>query len=70
GRLVRSAADRVRVGGSLAYSVCTWTLAETVAVADTLVEERPELEEQQRVQWWPHVHATDGMFCATWVRRA
>ncbi|MCU1448868.1 MAG: rRNA ((967)-C(5))-methyltransferase, partial [Acidimicrobiales bacterium] len=38
-----AAADVVRPGGRLVYSVCTMTAAETVAVDDWLAEARPDL---------------------------
>ncbi len=43
-RLVDAAAELVRPGGRLVYSVCTLTSAETVAVDRHLAEVRPDLE--------------------------
>ena len=42
-RLVDAAADLVRPGGMLAFSVCTLTAAESLAVDDHLARTRPEL---------------------------
>jgi 16S rRNA (cytosine967-C5)-methyltransferase len=42
-RLLAQAADLVRPGGTLVYSVCTLTAAETIGVDSWLVEHRPDL---------------------------
>jgi 16S rRNA (cytosine967-C5)-methyltransferase len=42
-RLLAAAADLVRPGGSLVYSVCTLTAAESKEVDDRLAKERPDL---------------------------
>ena len=42
--IASAAADRVRPGGRLVYSVCTFPRAETDAACDALVRHRPELE--------------------------
>lgn len=68
-RLLFAAAERVRPGGRLTYAVCTWTVAETDAVADALDAAHDGLDPVDRVQLLPDVHGTDGMFIATWVRR-
>jgi 16S rRNA (cytosine967-C5)-methyltransferase len=43
GRLLASAADLVRPGGTLVYSVCTLTAAESTAVDEALAGKRPDL---------------------------
>jgi 16S rRNA (cytosine967-C5)-methyltransferase len=43
GRLMAAAADLVRPGGMLVYSVCTLTAAESTAIDDRLGAERPDL---------------------------
>jgi 16S rRNA (cytosine967-C5)-methyltransferase len=43
GRLLAAAADLVRAGGTLVYSVCTLTAAESTAVDEALAGERPDL---------------------------
>ncbi|HLM65319.1 MAG TPA: transcription antitermination factor NusB [Acidimicrobiales bacterium] len=42
--LVTAAADLVRPGGTIVYSVCTLTAAETTGVDDRLAAARPDLE--------------------------
>lgn len=70
-RLLLAAAGRVRPGGRLVYAVCTWTQAETAAVADTLdAAGDDDLEPRGRTQLLPDVDDTDGMFVAVWERRA
>jgi len=41
--LLLAAADAVRPGGTVLYSVCTWTRAETDEVVDELLRRRPDL---------------------------
>jgi 16S rRNA (cytosine967-C5)-methyltransferase len=41
--LLQAAADAVRPGGTVLYSVCTWTRAETDEVVDELLRRRPDL---------------------------
>ncbi len=77
--IASAAADRLRPGGRLVYSVCTFPRAETDAVCDALVRHRPELEPVQidgpdgtsaRIRLWPHRHGSDGMFVAAFRRRS
>jgi 16S rRNA (cytosine967-C5)-methyltransferase len=42
-RLLAAAADLVRPGGTLTYSVCTLTAAESLGVDDWLADHRPDL---------------------------
>ena len=66
-RLLASAAERVRPGGRLTYSVCTWTAVETVAVTDRFdaaVGDRFVRESRRLLL--PDRDGTDGMFIATW----
>ena len=42
-RMLAAAADLVRPGGMLVYSVCTLTVVESTAVDDRLAVERPDL---------------------------
>ncbi|MEW6059856.1 MAG: 16S rRNA (cytosine(967)-C(5))-methyltransferase RsmB [Actinomycetota bacterium] len=72
-----SATDLVRPGGRLAYSVCTFTRAETDGACDALLGNRPDLEPAEiegpdgpdhRVRLWPHRHGTDAMFVAAFRR--
>jgi 16S rRNA (cytosine967-C5)-methyltransferase len=72
--LLAAAADAVRPGGVVVYSVCTWTRAETDEVVDELRRRRPELVPAPdaggltgpagRRQLWPHLDGGDGVFLA------
>ena len=70
--LVRSAAERVKPGGTLVYSVCTTTSEETVAVVEAsglrvlpLGDEWPQFahpRDRRFLLTLPHVHGTSGFF--------
>jgi 16S rRNA (cytosine967-C5)-methyltransferase len=71
--IAEAAADLLRPGGLLVYSVCTFPRAETDATCDALLRHRPELRPEritgpdgpsERVRLWPHRHGSDGMFVA------
>jgi 16S rRNA (cytosine967-C5)-methyltransferase len=73
--LLRAAAERVRPGGTIVYSVCTVNADESEAVVDaaglevdaTLGDEWPRFRHPRRpefVQTLPHVHDTAGFFVA------
>jgi 16S rRNA (cytosine967-C5)-methyltransferase len=73
--LLRAAAERVRPGGIVVYSVCTVNAEESEAVIDatglevdpTLAEEWPRFRHRRRpefLQTLPHVHGTAGFFVA------
>jgi 16S rRNA (cytosine967-C5)-methyltransferase len=73
--LVRAAAERVKPGGTIVYSVCTINADEAEAVVDasglavdpTLGDEWPAYRHPTRpefVQALPHVHGTAGFFVA------
>jgi 16S rRNA (cytosine967-C5)-methyltransferase len=71
--IAEAAADLLRPGGRLVYSVCTFPRAETDAACDALLRHRPELVPEpldgpdgttERVRLWPHRHGSDGMFIA------
>jgi 16S rRNA (cytosine967-C5)-methyltransferase len=79
-RLVASAADLVRPGGTLVYSVCTLTAAESTGVDAWLAAERPDLVPASLPPdpWepWgrgaillPQTAGTDGMCLFRYVRR-
>lgn len=79
-RLVAAAADLVRPGGTLVYSVCTLTAAESTGVDSWLAGARPDLEPTARPggDWepWgrgaillPQAAGTDGMCLFRYVRR-
>jgi 16S rRNA (cytosine967-C5)-methyltransferase len=80
-KLIRSAAEVVRPGGVLVYSVCTFTLSETTGVADKFTEEHPEFEPVELTgEHWrslgtggivlPQDHGTDAMAVFAWRRVA
>jgi 16S rRNA (cytosine967-C5)-methyltransferase len=71
--LLRAAAERVRPGGTILYSVCTTNADENEAVVDasglevdpTLAEEWPQFVHPRRPEFLltlPHVHGTSGFF--------
>jgi len=62
--LAEAAADAVRPGGTVLYSVCTWTVAETDGVVAELLERRDDLRLEETRQLWPHRDGADGMFLA------
>jgi 16S rRNA (cytosine967-C5)-methyltransferase len=77
--IVAGAADLLRPGGRLVYSVCTYPRAETDAACDAIVRHRPDLEPVElpgpdgpaaRMRLWPHRHGTDAMFVAGFQRVA
>jgi 16S rRNA (cytosine967-C5)-methyltransferase len=72
--LVRSAAERVRSGGTIVYSVCTINADENEAIVDQsglriepLAREWPAFVHPRRPEFLltlPHVHRTSGFFIA------
>ncbi|HET7807691.1 MAG TPA: transcription antitermination factor NusB [Gaiellaceae bacterium] len=72
--LLRAAAERLRPGGSVTYSVCTINADENEAVVDAsglepepLGEEWPQFAHPRRPEFLltlPHVHHTSGFFVA------
>jgi 16S rRNA (cytosine967-C5)-methyltransferase len=73
--LLQAAAERVRAGGAITYSVCTINADECEAVVDafglavdrTLADEWPGFRHLRRpefLQTLPHVHGTSGFFVA------
>ena len=73
--LLRAAAERVRAGGSIVYSVCTINADESEAVVEaaglepdlSLADEWPRFRHPRRpefLQTLPHVHGTAGFFIA------
>lgn len=70
-------ADRVRPGGRLVYSVCTFPRAETDAAVRAFLAKRPDFEpmavrgpdgEAPEHRLWPQRHGTDAMFYAAFRR--
>lgn len=75
-RIARAAASLLRPGGVLVYSVCTFPVPETDLVCRALEEggllphpfAGPGRQEVARARLWPHLHGTDAMFVARFVR--
>ena len=78
--LLRAAAERVRPGGAVVYSVCTINADESEAVVDAsglevdanLADEWPQFRHATRpefLQTLPHVHGTAGFFVARLIVR-
>jgi 16S rRNA (cytosine967-C5)-methyltransferase len=62
--LLEAAVTAVRPAGTVLYSVCTWTRAETHEVVARLLEGRADLRLEEARQLWPHRDGADGMFLA------
>ena len=71
--LLRAAAERVRPGGTVVYSVCTINADEAEAVVDASglavdpIDEWPAYRHRRRpefLQTLPHLHRTSGFFVA------
>lgn len=73
--LLRAAAERVRPGGAIVYSVCTTNVEENEAIVEaaglevdaTLGDEWPQFRHPRRPEFLltlPHVHRTSGFFVA------
>jgi 16S rRNA (cytosine967-C5)-methyltransferase len=71
--LLRAAAERVRAGGTIVYSVCTINADESEAVVDASgleiepIEKWAQFRHPRRpefLQTLPHVHRTSGFFVA------
>ena len=76
-RMLDAAALAVRPGGSVLYSVCTWTRAETEEVVAAALARLPGLRpaplggplgDAPARQLWPHTDGTDGIFLARFTR--
>jgi len=75
--IAAGAADLLRKGGRLVYSVCTYPRAETDAACRGILRHRPDLEPEpiegpdgaaERIRLWPHRHDSDAMFVAAFTR--
>ena len=63
-RLLDSAADRVRPGGTLVYSTCTISPDENEHQIDGFLERHGDFRDEERIQLLPHRDGTDGFFIA------
>jgi 16S rRNA (cytosine967-C5)-methyltransferase len=66
--LLRGCATRVRHGGTLVYSVCTFTVEETVSVAASFLDACRSFRLAGQIQLWPHIHQVEGMYIARFER--
>ncbi|MDP1808028.1 MAG: 16S rRNA (cytosine(967)-C(5))-methyltransferase RsmB [Actinomycetota bacterium] len=78
--IVNNVAKHVKKGGTLTYSVCTISNAETYGVIEQFNSAHPDFRpkpveipgqtfaESPYARFWPHLHGTDGMFIAQWRR--
>jgi 16S rRNA (cytosine967-C5)-methyltransferase len=66
--LLDAAADRVRPGGRLVYSVCTLNAAESERIVDAFLVTRKGWNEASRHTTLPSVEGTDGFFIAALLR--
>jgi 16S rRNA (cytosine967-C5)-methyltransferase len=80
--LLERMAARVRLGGSLIYSVCTFLPEETTGVIEGFLTAHPEFTMSSRsttvpaqmvepdgsIRTWPHRHACDGFFAVRMQR--
>ncbi len=79
-QLVRNAAELVKPGGQVVFSVCTLTVAESTAVDDRVATEVPELEPQPLPEPWepwgrggrllPDIFEGDGMAAFSYQKLA
>jgi 16S rRNA (cytosine967-C5)-methyltransferase len=60
--ILAAAAAATAPGGTLVYSVCTITNAETDAVIDAFLGEHPGFAREVTVRTFPHRDGTDGFF--------
>ena len=63
-RILAAAAAATRPGGTLVYSVCTVSQAESSAVVDGLLDADPAWSCESRLQLAPDIDETDGFFIA------
>ena len=63
-RLLDSAADRVRAGGTLVYSTCTISPEENDRQIDRFLDRHAGFHDAERMQLLPHRDGTDGFFIA------
>ncbi|SFL87337.1 16S rRNA (cytosine(967)-C(5))-methyltransferase RsmB [Pelosinus propionicus] len=79
--ILKSAAECVKLGGTLVYSTCTTEPEENQEVVDNFLKENPDFALQhagemfpvtenkaEMVQLWPHIDHVDGFFISRLVR--
>ena len=76
--LLANVAPALKPGGRLVYAVCTLTRSETTAIADAFTAAHSEFEPvpvfanrpETALTFWPQELNANGMFVATWRRKA
>jgi 16S rRNA (cytosine967-C5)-methyltransferase len=68
-RILRAGAAATSVGGSLVYSVCTISSAESEKVIERFLADASEFALEEHVQLLPHRDGTDGFFIARMRRQ-
>jgi 16S rRNA (cytosine967-C5)-methyltransferase len=68
-RLLDALAPRVRPGGVLVYSVCTFTAAEGPAQLAGFLARHADFEPEEELRTWPHRDDADAFFAARMRRR-
>ena len=63
-RILLAGADALAPGGTLVYSVCTISRAESQGVVEALLDAQPEFSMEQELQLLPHRHRSDGFYIA------
>ncbi len=63
-RILAAGAQALAPGGSLVYSVCTISRAESEDVVDGFLRDRGDFALERRLQLLPHRDGTDGFFIA------
>jgi 16S rRNA (cytosine967-C5)-methyltransferase len=68
-RLLETCAARVRPGGALVYSVCTFTAEEGHEQIEQFLARHPEFaRDGQDLHTWPHRDGADAFYAARLVR--
>jgi 16S rRNA (cytosine967-C5)-methyltransferase len=68
-RLLDAVATRVRPGGALVYSVCTFTHEEGPDLVRAFARSAPAFELERELHTWPHTDDADGFYAARLRRR-
>ncbi|HSL93344.1 MAG TPA: 16S rRNA (cytosine(967)-C(5))-methyltransferase RsmB [Bacillota bacterium] len=68
-QMIGQAADLVRPGGRLVYSVCTTEPEETNDVVAALLQARMGYTLSREIRLWPHRDGTDGFYVAVLQRK-
>lgn len=68
-QLLTRALELVRPGGVVAYATCSPHVRETRGVVEAVTAGRDDVVVESSQQWWPHIDATDAMFCSVLRRR-